>query len=72
MARVLAALLLGLLVLGLGNAAGLTAWLRDAKPAAVADRLLPGAEAWQRLTETLGTDQYLAWLREHRADLLEP
>lgn len=72
MGRTLAAFLLGLVVLGAGNAAGLTAWLRDAKPTALADRLLPGAEAWERLTGRLGTDHYLAWLRDRRADLLEP
>lgn len=72
MPRTLAAFLLGLLVLGLGNAPGLTAWVRDVKPAALADRLLPAAEAWQRLTESLGTERYLAWLRARRGDLLEP
>lgn len=72
MARTLAAFLLGLLVLGLGNATGLTGWVRDVKPPALADRLLPAAEAWQRFTETLGTDRYLTWLRARRVDLLEP
>lgn len=72
MPRTLAAFLLGLLLLGFGNASGLTAWVRDVKPAALADRLLPAAEAWQRFTENLGTDRYLTWLRARRVDLLEP
>ncbi len=72
MRPLLTAFLLGFLVLALGNAAGLTAWVRDVKPAAVADALLPWAERWQSLTTSLGTDRLLPWLRARRADLLEP
>jgi hypothetical protein len=71
MRSLLSAFLIGFLVLALGNASGLTAWLRDIKPAVVADALLPWAERWQSITESLGTDQLLPWLRARRADLLD-
>ncbi|KJV09566.1 hypothetical protein VZ95_10680 [Elstera litoralis] len=72
MRSLLSAFLVGFLVLALGNAPGLTAWVRDVKPAVVADALLPWAEAWQSVPENLGIDGLLPWLRARRADLLEP
>lgn len=72
MRSLLSAFLVAFLFLALGNAPGLTAWVRDVKPSAVADALLPWAEDWQKLAETLGTDRFLPWLRARRADLLEP
>lgn len=72
MRSLLSAVLVAFLVLALGNAPGLTAWVRDVKPATVADTLLPWAEHWQSVTESLGTDRLLPWLRARRADLLEP
>jgi hypothetical protein len=72
MRSLLSAFLVGFLVLALGNAPGLTAWVRDVKPAVLADTLLPWADRWQSVTESLGSDRLLPWLRARRADLLEP
>jgi hypothetical protein len=46
--------------------------VRDVKPAVLADTLLPWADRWQSVTESLGSDRLLPWLRARRADLLEP